>query len=367
MAHGCRLVQGDRAAQAAWRRDGDTLLISPSGAPPLTIALEQVGGIAGDGFTVQLRLPDGEVALERLGGDGPTLLQELRRDWPVLRAAVLRLDGGERPNQVYAGAIEASGARGPFRGFLVDGRLLVAPEGGDLFALFLADFSAVDLDEDAAAVRLTPWSGGEPTVLRKLGGETTGFARALQAAREVLAREAAAVVDAHLPTLAAGPRAALATEWLPGRLLSFEQLERLAPGFEAGFRQSWLAGLPRAASGAELMTGVAPGARYLGYAAPTAEGQEPDLWLLVQRGDSASLEFLSHGDYATYQFRAGPELPALVEGLVRLPEFSREALYQPLAELTGERAIYAVPARDLPVLRGLRERFTGRKIHAAEG
>jgi hypothetical protein len=85
----------------------------------------------------------------------------------------------------------------------------------------------------------------------------------------------------------------------------------------------------------------------------------------VRAGGSWSLELLSHGDYATYLFGGGEELARLVEGLVRLPEFSREALYLPLEELTGERSPYAIPARELPLLRELRTRFTGRKIHAA--
>jgi hypothetical protein len=365
MARGCRLVRLGRAVDAVWRRDGDALVVSPSGAAPLAIALEEVSGLGGDGFTVRLRLPAGEVALERLGGDGPTLLEELRRDWPVLRAAILRLSGGERPRQVFAGTMTSAAARGPFRGYLVDSRLIVAPEGGDVFAIFLADCAAVAFDEEAYAVRLAGWSG-EETSFRGLGGTTAAFVDALRSAREALARQAADVAARHLPTLAAGQRAALAAEWLPGRLLSFERLERISPGFDASFRASWLASSVRAKSGLTIMKGVPPGDRYLGYA-PPAPGEEPFLWLLARRGDTASLELLSHGDYATYLFRSDAGLPALIEGLIRLPEFSREALYLPLEQLTGERGIYAIPARDLPMLCGLRGHFSGRKIHAAEG
>ena len=167
-----------------------------------------------------------------------------------------------------------------------------------------------------------------------------------------------------LPTLDAGSRAELATCWLPGRLLNFENLERIAPGFEASFSSSWLATTPRAKAGRALMSGLATGDRYLGYAAP-AEAEAPFLWLLVIRGETASLEVLSHGDYATYLFRGREELPDLVQGLVRLPEFSREALYLPIEQLTDERGIYAIPARDLPLLRDLRARFAGRKVHSA--
>ncbi|HEY5998615.1 MAG TPA: hypothetical protein VI078_04845, partial [bacterium] len=174
----------------------------------------------------------------------------------------------------------------------------------------------------------------------------------------------ARTVAAHLPTLGAAARAALADQWLPGRALSFEALEALAPGFAAAFGASWLAACPRSAEGAALMEGVSPADRFLGYA-DAAAGAEPFVWLLVRRAEAWSLELLSHGDYATYLFKGGGELPGLVEGLIRLPEFSREALYLPLEQLTGERSPYAVPARDLPLLRELRSRFAGRKVHAA--
>ena len=365
MARSCRLVRGGRSVNATWRRDGVALIVSPAGAPPLSLALAEVSGIAGDGFTVRLRLPDGEVALERLGGDGPTLLEELRRDWPALRAAALRLSAGQTPREVFSGVLASPEANGPFRGFALEERLILAPAGGDIRAFFLADFAAVSFDEATMAVVCAPWSG-ERVAFRKLGAASAVFVRTLQTARETLARQAAEVTERFLPTLAAGSRAGLAAEWLPGRLLSFEQLERIAPGFEASFRGAWLAATPRAASGAALMEGLAPADRRLGYAAPAA-GEDPPLWLLACRGETSSLELLSHGDYATYLFRSGSELAGLVEGLVRLPEFSREALYLPLEQLTGERGVYAIPARDLPLLKGLRDRFLGRKIHPAAG
>jgi hypothetical protein len=362
MARGCRLVRDGRAVDAAWRRDGDVLVVSPAGSAPLAVALAEVSGIGGDGFTVRLRLPDGEIALERLGGDGPTLLEELRRDWPVLRAAVLRLAGGERPAQVFAGTLASSAARGPFRGFVVADRLIVAPADADVLALFAADWASAEFDEGEYAVRLSGW-GGERTTFRGLGGGTAAFFRAVTLAREGLAQRAAEVAASHLPTLAAGPRAALAAQWLPGRLLSFEDLERIAAGFEGAFRSSWLAACPRAASGAALMEGLGPRDRHLGYHVVAGESESPLLWLLARRGGVASLELLSHGDYATYLFRDDGALPGLVEGLVRLPDFSREALYLKMEELSGERGVYAVPARDLPLLRGLRDHFTGRRIH----
>ena len=113
--------------------------------------------------------------------------------------------------------------------------------------------------------------------------------------------------------------------------------------------------------------------RAIGQARPgptLAPAAAPDelpqlLWLLVRRDQDWSLELLSQGDHATYLFSGDAELPGLVGGIVQLPEFSREALYLPLADLVDERARYAIAARDLPLLRDLRSRFAGRRIHAA--
>ncbi|HEY5998283.1 MAG TPA: hypothetical protein VI078_03165, partial [bacterium] len=190
MARMCRLVRAGRGVDAQWRRDGDTLLISPAGGAPLAVDLAEVAGIGGDGFTISLRLPGGDVALERLGGDGPTLLGELRRDWPPLRAAALRLADGGAPGEVFAGTIDRGGSRTAFGGFFVDGRLVVAPEGDDCFALFAADWASVALDAGACAVRASGWDGATITFSR-LGARTDAFGAAAGAAREGLAQAAA--------------------------------------------------------------------------------------------------------------------------------------------------------------------------------
>lgn len=362
MSHGCRLVRDASGVDARWRRDGDTLILSPASGPALVVALGEVAGISGDGFTISLRASFGDITLDRLGADGPTLLQELRRDWPALRARLLRLTGSDLPGKVFAGTVACPEYRGAFRGFLAGDRVIFAPEGADIMALFLADCSVVSFTEQAYAINCVGWEG-EETEFSKVGGETAALTVALQTARENLVREADTTFARHLPTLTPAARAELGSQWLPGRVLSFAALDRMAPGFEMAFRASWLASCPRSDDGRTLMEGIASSDRHLGFAA-AGEGEEPMLWLLVRCANAWSLELLSHGDYATYLFSGGEELPRLFSGIVRLPEFSREALYLPMEELTGERAKYAIPARDLPLLRDLRARFTGRRIHA---
>ncbi len=85
--------------------------------------------------------------------------------------------------------------------------------------------------------------------------------------------------------------------------------------------------------------------------------------MLAGRQDKWFLEALSMDDHATYRFKGGDEVPALVSRLLCAPQFSKEALYSPLADLTGERADLAIPAGSLGFLVALRERFQGRLIH----
>jgi hypothetical protein len=259
------------------------------------------------------------------------------------------------------------------RGYLAGDRFIHAVEGGDVTALLLADVRSVDFDEASFSVQCAGWDGRPATLFSRLAGETAAFTELLTVARGQLTAEAETTLAAKLPSLAPAARATLSAHWLPGRMLSMAELEALAPGFEAAFGASWLAHSERAAEGRALMQGLAPDQRWLAYARPgrtLAPGADPDsqpqlLWLLVRGEPNWSLELLSQGDYATYLFAAGAELPGLVGGLVQFPEFSREALYMPLTEMVDERARWAIPARELPLLRELRSRFAGRKIHAA--
>jgi hypothetical protein len=372
MAHTCRLARDGSSVDSTWRRDGDYLILSPDSGAALSLPLGEVSAIDGDGFSIALRNPLGDMVLERLGADGPTLLQELRRDWPPLRAKLLRLADGSTPKQVFTGRVQGPLGSGAFRGFLLEDRFIFAIDGADVTALPLADCRSVILDAASFSVRCTGWDGLHETVFSRLGGQMQAFTELLRAARGQLAAEADATIARHLPTLPMGGRAVLAAQWLPGRVLSFAELEGLAPGFEVAFVASWLAHSHRTEEGLALMQGVAAADRWLGYARPgrtLAPGAAPEtvaqlLWLLVRDGDTWSLELLSQGDFATYLFSGGTEVPGLVSGVVRFPEFSREALYMPLADLTDERARYAVAARDLPLLRDLRSRFSGRRIHA---
>ena len=132
-------------------------------------------------------------------------------------------------------------------------------------------------------------------------------------------------------------------------------------------------GIAQAIAGAT--TGVPPAAPEDPTTAPSedqTEGQSaastgtvaaPVLWMLCGKGEHWFLEALSEGDRATYHFRSGPEIVALVSQLLCAPQFSREALYLPLDSLSGDRSDLRIAAQYLSFLVDLRARFVGRVIH----
>jgi hypothetical protein len=307
----------------------------------------------------------GDVVLERLGADGPPLLDRLRRTWLPARVRVLRLAEDLSP-PFFGGTFTVQGEEpAAFLGAFHQDLFLSAPEGGDVRPLFLADVGSWEFDPDRYECAATRWDGVR-TVFSRLAGRTDDFRREFASARENLSSLAAAAMARHLPTLGLDGQTALASRWLPGRLLSVAELESLAPGFLEAFASSWLAASPRREEGAFLREET-PGHRlFLGYASGTAGGEAgmPFTLMLAGRRDGWVLEALSLEDYATYRFTGGEGIPALAGRLLSLPQFSREALYLPLAELSGERADYALPARDLPILAHLRAAFRDRVIHA---
>jgi hypothetical protein len=448
MTRTCRFAFGTRAGAGEWTFDGEHLTLSPEDGSPISVALAEIAGIAGDGYTVDVVFPGDEPAgvgsqpaaglaaggashlvLSRLGSDGPTLLEELRREWISARAEVLRL-GGTGEGKRFAGRVAgldgvgaggaptpgapatgapATGAPEPFQALLFEDVLVVAREGRDLDPLFVALSENVTLDEATYSIQVHDWPGNE-VVFSKLAGQTDEFVGILRANRALMAKESAAMLAATVPGLPAGGRAALAGRWLPGRLMQVEAMESACPGFTRVFQGEWLPRLVRCEEGRYLLgrgsSSADAGSIWLGFTrgganlgdagvedgaaagaidpatgpvtppaepatspadpvtppAKLAEGEQP-LWMLNGKGGVWFLEALSVEDRATYCFRGGEELPALVSRLLCAPQFSKQALYSPLEEFTGDNAELAIPARSLRFLVELRRRFAGRIIH----
>jgi hypothetical protein len=337
----------------------DSLTLTPSGAPSRSILLREVGGIGGDDTAVELAIGAERVTLSQLGADGSTLRSDLQEAWLPARARALRLaDAGEAFR--FPGTVTFPGeAPAPCAGMVAAHAVLVARAGGDVQPIFLAEIERIEFDADKWCVWATRWDGGR-VGFSHLAGRTDEVRLEMETARSVLSDEAAAALARWLPTVPPGDRSRLAARWLPGRFLSLADLDALAAGASGAVFASWVPSQPRSVQGAALREWAADGTVFAGYA---TDGDAANLWLLARRGERFLLESISLEDCATYRFAGGDELPSLAASLLCAPQFSREALYLPVEELTGERADYAIAARSLPFLRELRDRFRGRIIH----
>jgi hypothetical protein len=400
----CSFSRPGLTGKAEWLLDETTLRLTPEGRAAEVYPICELTSVTGDGYEITA----GPITLSRLGAEGPTLLQALRDRWLTQRAAALRLTGSGEAHP-FTGMLGGT----PFHSLLHEDVLLLAPDGSDIAPIFLALVSAATFDESAYAVHLTLWTGAE-LVLTKLAGQTEEFLQRIQTGRVLLASESAATLAASVPGLAASSRALLSGAWPPGRPLPLNELETVSPGFLREFTSTWLPNLPRRREAGHLLELCGNGATHLGFsrpfwqekaggseadaagavesaagppatagaegapapaessggtagpeadAAPSPAAPGPVLWMLAADGDRWFIEALSLGDHATYRFQAGPEMPALAAALFCAPQFSKEALYLPPPELTGERAPLAIAARDLAFLRALRDRFRGRVIH----
>jgi hypothetical protein len=383
----CQFTFGQRSGVAAWSYDGLSLVVTPDGAGPLTFAVKELAGISGDDYTVQVVVPGAGAAgaggaagstgaaaglvVSHLGHDGPTLAESLRRDWLKARTDVLRL-GGSGEGWLVLGQVvgldiptppngetpTSTGTPEPFRALLYEDVLVVAREGRDLEPVFLALLESVTFDESTYTVRAEEWPGRK-LLLSRSAKQTDELVRRLTDNRSRLAQETATTLAAALPSLSVEGRSSLAGTWMPGRLMEVDRMELLCPGFEDGLRGGWVTGMLRREEGTFLLDWASTAGVWLGC---TREEGRP-LWMLAGKSGTWFLEPLSIEDHATYCFKGGAEVPALVSRLLCAPQFSKEALYSPLADLTGDNAELAIPAGCLGFLVQLRKLFQGRVIH----
>jgi hypothetical protein len=405
MTRTCQFAFAGRSGPAEWLFDEVSLVVAPTDGRPLAFPVQEMAGVAGDGYTVELAIPGpaapavtGEVAgsagtpagtaapsaaapappgaratapllsLSKLGAEGPTLLDALQRTWIAARAKALRL-GGSGEGKPFSGMVSGiDGTAGiaavPFRALLFEDVMVIAREGRDLDPVFIALTEAITFDEATYTVHITEWPGRE-IVLSKLGKPTEDLLGWLRKHRETLSNESGAALAASVPSLSSAYRGILAGDWPPGRLRTLQDLSTICPGFEQAFRDVWLAACVRKDEGQFLLDWAGPGSCWLGCSRETGEGGESLLWLLAEKNAVWFLEALTGEDRATYHFSAGGQMPALVSRLLCAPQFSKEALYGPPETLTGERADLAIAAQFLGFLADLRTLFRGRVIHTS--
>lgn len=368
MARGCRYTIGSRSGTAEWTFDQTSLVVTPADGGPIPLAVRELIGLSGDGYTLRLVVPAAggreELVLSMLGAEGPTLLDALRRCWLEARAEALRLSGSGdgKPFLGFVSGLDDGGTPEPFQALLFEDVLALARDGKDVEPIFLALTEALAFDAEAYVLRMHEWPGRE-IVFSRLAKQTEAFGDRLQANRVALARETEAGLARVLPELPAGSRAALAGAWMPGRLLPLGSMDKLCPGFRDAFAAHWLSSVLRAQEGSHLLGWADPERIWLGCSREESAAGGLQLWMLAGKGDAWFLESLTDGDRATYCFTGGDEIPALVSRLLCAPQFSKEALYGPLDMLTGDRADLAIAAQFLGFLVGLRAAFRSRVIH----
>ncbi len=346
---------------AEWELEGRFLHVAAPGLPPETYSLREITSVAGDDHTIHLGYEGDIMTLSRLGSDGAGLREHLLREWPVIRTEALQIAGAGESRR-YAGTYTPlGGTPSPFAGLLYDDVLILAPAGADVRPLYLSSLAQLTSDETTNTVSVRTWSGDGGTFSR-LGPTTDEFAAALDDSRSRIRNEAMEAVANGLPTLPASARNVLAARWLSGEMLALAALEAGSPGLEAALRTGWIGEAPRAGH-AEILLGQSDPARvYVGHERRPNAAESP-LWLLTGTAESWLLENLHEEECATYRFRADTDMPALTSLLLKSGRFSREALYAPLEELARTHKALAIPARDLPFLRDLRERFVERITH----
>ena len=397
MSRACQFAFAGRSGPAEWSFDEVSLVVAPTDGRPLVFPVQEMAGVAGDGYTVEIAVPGPAAAgtgaaaspgaapvplaaqsatqsaspllsLSKLGAEGPTMLDALQRAWIVARAKALRL-GGSGQGKPFSGAVsgidgEGGQATEPFRALLFEDVMVIAREGRDLDPVFIALTEKITFDEATYAMHITEWPGRE-IVLSKLGKQTEDLLDWLRKHRETLSNESGGLLASAVPSLSSAYRGILAGDWPPGRLRTLPELETISPGFEQAFRSVWLAACVRKDEGQFLLDWEGPGSCWLGCSRGTSESGENLLWLLAEKNGVWFLEALTGEDRATYHFSADDRMPALVSRLLCAPQFSKEALYGPPEMLTGERADLAIAAQFLGFLADLRSLFKGRVIHTS--
>ncbi len=378
-------TQQSKGLPGTWSLEKDILHLATGSFGTLALPISEISGFSLDGPVLTLFLKQRKVLLARMGGGAETLLDLLERRWPILRAEALRLTGRGEPCSYACTFGDLDSIALPGRAVVFDDLLLVFQTGQDLSPIFLPLVENVLLDEEAYALALKGWDGWTFTFSR-LGPRLQEFAERVTRGRAALTAEASALLRSCLPSLDAFALMAVSSAWLPGRLLSLEELSTLSADLP-GALKTLVLDTPRRREAEALQRGRSHHDVYFALAAPSTGAPEPEeaapgfegevtapaegqplpalLWMAVRRDGHWILEALSEGDRATYAFEAGDEGPKLLSMVLCAPQFSREALYLPIERLTGERAPLAAAARELPFLRDLRARLKVRALHTS--
>ncbi len=397
--------------------DEKAITLSPPGDAPLRFPYEQVVGLRGQDYRIEITLDDGTaIELSRLGamfGDLLRLMLDGRNEvWE--RGLFLR---GVKPLDAFPCEIVLASGPCPAELRLYEDRFSVLPERGDPFGFPYAFVQGAALDEGTYQVTVA-LSAGESLVVGKLKRRTTELVGLLNDRLAASRKRTAAALAEYLPGLPALELQALARLLADGVAARREEIEAIngtiwsqlekvvagtaelaetytflaakssGPDMALGLKQARPAdsetkkgGESQARAtgdvGSEMESGEGAQQEAEAVVAEEPAGRQSSLvtWFFcpvpaggLAKSDFIAQEITSEPDHATYFFRvkAGGDWKGALERLNRAMlalDFRRRPIFQSEDELGRDPHWFAM--RHLPYLRALRESFAGRAIHTS--
>jgi hypothetical protein len=360
--------------------DPETCIVTPAGGTPLAFDLGDFDGAAPGEWELEFTAYTGRrMALRQFGASFGRMAQELLAAWRDRTVQCLLLEDLEELGR-YTGA--ANGAPAEIRIF--KSNLAILPQSGAPVQWRLAEIDRCAFD--SAAYQAVLESGGERLVLSKLAKKTDECFGRLRDAIDALHTHAAAALHQMFPFLNADGLARLQQAMPEGRSCAETKLAEIHPNLPAAILQHAVDDslrpyfeVLRAQSNGPLQVGFKfTRANEADEAEETGEGEDAPaeeqplfFWYFFPMPKGlVAWEATTGGGRATYFFRADAPVDAAIARLTRglaLINFRREPIYLSDTSLEQQARFhrYAIGARKLADLRGLRSAFAGRAIHSS--
>ncbi len=359
--------------------DPETCIVTPAGGTPLAFDLGDFDRAAPGEWELEFTVYTGrKLALRQFGAAFGRMAEELLAAWRDRTVQCLLLEDLEEVGR-YTGA--ANGAPAEIRIF--KSNLAILPQAGPPVQWRLAEIDTCTFDNTAYQVVLQ--SGGERLVLSKLAKKTDECFGRLRDAIDALHTHAAAALHELFPFLNADALVRLQQAMPEGRSCPETRLAAIHPNLPAAILRHAVDDSLRPYF--DTLRAQANGPLQVGFKftrandvvevleseAEEAPAEEQPLffWYFFPLPNGlVAWEATTGSGRATYFFRAGAPADAAIARLTRglaLINFRREPIYLPDASLDQQPRFhrYAIGARKLADLRGLRSAFAGRAIHSS--
>jgi hypothetical protein len=355
--------------------DPETCIVTPAGGTPLAFDLGDFDRAAPGEWELEFTVYTGRrLALRQFGAAFGRMAEELLAAWRDRTVQCLLLEDLEELGR-YTGAANAA----PAEIRIFKSNLAILPQAGPPLQWRLAEIDTCTFD--TAAYQVVLQSGGERLVISKLAKKTDECFGRLRDALDALHTHAAAVLHELFPFLNTDALARLQQVMAEGRSCPETKLAAIHPNLPAAILQHAVDDSLRPYF--DALRAQANGPLHVGFkftrandvvegeaeAAP-AEPQPLFFWYFFPLPNGlVAWEATTGSGRATYFFRAGAPVDAAIVRLTRglsLVNFRREPIFLPDASLDQQPRFhrYAIGARKLADLRGLRSAFAGRAIHS---